>query len=185
MIICIDSNTFIWGIKKKADPGQEDMIPRAEYLFKWADENRHNILIPTVVLAEVLAPEPLEKYPVLLDIISKNFMVVDFDQRAASCYGQLFMNKIEASKKVAKKQKIDNQKMKIDHLIISCALVHNAACIYSTDKGLKAFGQKYIDVRDLPQLPLVQTDLFGTAIKHTPTKKRSKKKEEDEDDLPF
>jgi len=165
MICCIDSNTFIWGIKKKADPGQEHMIERAEYLFEWIDTNKYTIMIPTVVLAEVLAPEPLEKYPVIMEAISRNCMIADFDIRAASKYGVLFMSKIEEVKKLAKKHKIDSQKMKIDHLIIACALVHNAGCIYSTDAGLKAFGQTHIDIRDLPLMPAKQQDLFGQEVK--------------------
>lgn len=175
MICCIDSNTFIWGIKKKAVEGQEEMIPRAEHLFEWLEEQGHQILIPTVVIAEVLAPEPLEKYPVLMDIINKSFMVVDFDVRAASRYGQLFMNKISTVKKTAKKNNVPAQKMKIDHLLISCALIHGAACIYTTDKGLRAFGENYIDIRDLPPLPppkLVQTalsfDNYNTDIEDLP-----------------
>ena len=160
MICCIDSNTFIWGIKKKAVAGQEDMIPRAEYLFDWLNDEGHQILIPTVVIAEVLAPEPLEKYPVLMETINKGFMVVDFDVRAASRYGQLFINKIPEVKNAAKASNIKVQKMKVDHLIISCALIHGAACIYSTDNGLRIFGQKYIDVRDLPQLPAKPLTLF-------------------------
>ncbi len=160
MICCIDSNTFIWGIKRKADPGQEHMIPRAEYLFQWLDENKHHALLPTVVLAEVLAPEPLEKYPVLMERIQKSFMVVDFDIRAAARYGQLFMNRIDFVKEVAKEHNTTNQKMKIDHLIIASALLHGASCIYSTDGGLKAFGQKFIDIKDLPSLPAKRATLF-------------------------
>jgi hypothetical protein len=105
MICCIDSNTFIWGIKKKAAPGQEHMIEQAEFLFKWIDENKHIIMIPTVVLAEVLAREPLENYPVIMDKISKGCMIVDFDLKSASRYGQLFMNRMDAAKKIARAEK--------------------------------------------------------------------------------
>lgn len=162
MICCIDSNTFIWGIKRKCDSGQENMLERAMYLFKWMDECKHQIMIPAVVLAEILAPEPLERHPVIMEKIGKNFIISDFDIRSASRYAQLFTNKIEELKKIASQIDIDNQKMKVDHLIVASALVGGANCIYSHDKGLKTFGQKYIDVRDLPTLPLIQQDLFTT-----------------------
>lgn len=171
MICCIDSNTFIWGIKRKANPDQQDMIPRAEYLFQWIDDNKHQILLPSVVLGEILVPEPLERYPVILEKISKNFIIQDFDARAASRYAQLFTNRLDAIKKIAKENNIDNQQMKVDHLIIACALVAGANCIYSFDKGLKAFGQTYIDVKDLPQLPaptLKQSSFFETEDKDLP-----------------
>lgn len=161
MILCIDSHTFIWGLKRKCNIGDEHLMERAIYLFDWIDENKHQVMMPTVVLGEVLSPEPLERYPVILDMIKKNFIVPDFDQRAALKYAQLFTNRIDDLKKQMKEQGIDKQKMKIDHLIISCALVGGANCIYSCDKGLKAFGQKYIDIKDLPQLPPKQTDLFS------------------------
>jgi predicted nucleic acid-binding protein len=160
MICCIDSNTFIWGIKRQASKGQEDMIPRAEHLFEWLDNNGHQILIPAVVIAEVLAPEPLEKYPVLIEKIKKSCIVADFDIKAASRYGNLFMNKIEELKKTAKDNKIDLQKMKVDHLIVATALANGASCIYSHDNGIKIFGQRHIDVRDLPLLPATQPELF-------------------------
>ena len=156
MICCIDAHTFIWGLKEKCDEGDEHLMNRAIHLFKWIDENKHQVMIPTVVLGEVLSSEPLERYPVILEKIKKNFILADFDQRAPVKYAQLFTNKIEDLKKIANEIGVDRQKMKIDHLIVACALVGGAKCIYSHDKGLKAFGQKYIDIRELPDLPLVQ-----------------------------
>lgn len=160
MILCIDSNVFIWGIKKKATKGQDEMIARAEYLFEWADTSKHQILIPSIVLAECLAPEPLEKYPVIMEKVYKGFMIADFDTRAAAKYGQIFMHRIEEMKKIAKEAKIAIPKMKMDHLIIASALVHNAAIIYSNDPGIRKFGQKHIDVKDLPKLPPKANTLF-------------------------
>lgn len=161
MLCCIDSNTFIWGIKKQSSPSQVDMIPRAEYLFDWLDTNGHEILIPTIVLAEVLAPEPLEKQAVITDIISKKYRLQDFDIRAAYHYGQLLMNRIEEAKINAKEFNIDNQKMKVDYLIVASAMAAGASCIYSTDSHLKSFGNRVIDIKDLPTLPSIQTDLFS------------------------
>lgn len=165
MICCIDSNTFIWGIKGQADPDQLEMIDRAQYLFEMLDAAKHQVMIPTIVLAEVLAPEPLEKYPVLMDKISKGFMICDFDLKSAARYGQIFMNRIEELKRVAKENEIDNQKMKVDHLIIACALANNAGCIYSTDRGIRTFGTQHIEVRPLPTIPPGQTNLFGEMVK--------------------
>jgi predicted nucleic acid-binding protein len=160
MICCIDAHTFIWGLKQKCDEGDEHLMNRAIYLFKWIDDNKHQVMIPTVVLGEVLSAEPLEKYPVILDLIKKSFIIADFDQRASMKYAQLFTNKIEDLKKIAKEIDVDRQKMKIDHLIVACAVSGGAKCIFSHDKGLKAFGQKYIDIKELPDIPPKQQDLF-------------------------
>lgn len=163
MICCIDANIFIWGIKKQASPGQEEMLKRAEYLFQWMDDNKHRVMIPSIVVAEILAPESLEKQTVILDLINKNFMTPEFDLRAASKYAHMLMNKIEELKKVAQKENIELQKMKTDHLIIACAVANGANCIYTHDIGLKTFGQKYIEIKELPPLPppqLVQQEIF-------------------------
>lgn len=164
MICCIDANTFIWGIKKQCTPGQEEMMQRAEHLFNWMDENKYSVMMPTIVVAEILSPEPLEKHPVFMERIMKTFMVPQFDIRAASMYATMFRNKVEEIKKLAKENNIDTQKMKTDHLIIACAVVNGANCIYSNDNGIKIFGQKYIEVKDLPPLPppkFVQQSFFN------------------------
>jgi predicted nucleic acid-binding protein len=161
MIYCIDSNIFIWGIKKQED---QEMIDRALYLFKWMDEQKHILMIPTVVVAEILAPEPLEKHAVIMDKIAKNTIIADFDMRAASIYAHLFLNRIEELKKTANQIGVDNQKMKVDHLIIASAMAQGANCIYSHDLGIKSFGQRYLEVRELPVIPTTQFDLFGNKV---------------------
>jgi hypothetical protein len=150
MVFCIDSMVFIDGIKKNTTAAA---VERAEYFFEWVDKMGHQIVMPTVVIAEVLAPEPLEKYPVYMEIIEKNFMVVDFDTRAATRYSQLMMNRIPEIKQIAEENGILRNKMKVDHQIIACALVNNANCIYSSDHGVKVFGSPFIEVRDLPTPP--------------------------------
>lgn len=157
MIFAIDSNTCIWAIKGHGDQG---MIERAAYLLAQMDAGGHILLVPTIVLAEVLAPEPLEKHVVIMDKLAKNTIIADFDLRAASIYANMFRNKIEELKKFGDEIGVDNQKMKADHLILASAIAQGANCIYSHDKGIRAFGQKYIDVRDLPSIPPRQPLLF-------------------------
>lgn len=160
MIYCVDANILIWRLKRNASEGQEDMIKRADHLFEWFDKNNHNVLVPTVVLAEILAPEPLEKYPVFMEMFTKNFMIAPFDTMAATRYAHLFTHKIESIKAKSDENGISHQKMKIDHLIVACALAHGASAIYSTDNGLKTFGHRHIEVKELPPLPPPANTLF-------------------------
>ena len=153
MVCCIDANTFVWGVKNQCDPGQEDFRDRTMHLFDWIDTNGHKLMIPTIVIAEGLAREPLEKHPVFLEKVYKKAIVPDFDIFCASQFAYLFMNRIDELKKQSKDQNIDWQKMKVDHLIIATAIAHKADCIYSNDSGIKSFGHKFIDVRELPPLP--------------------------------
>ena len=181
MIFCIDANIFIWGLKKRCDPGDEGLREKAIYFIESAIENNHQIMIPTVVLAEVLSAEPLERHPVIMELI-KGSMIVDFDQRAAMKYSHLFMNKVRELKKKASELDLERQKMKIDHLIIACAIVNGANCIYSHDNGIKTFGQTYIEVKDLPSIPRpkpVQVNLFDAI------EKEKEVAQDPNEDLPF
>lgn len=151
MVYCIDSNIIIWGIKKQATPGQEEMIERAEHFFSSVDEYEDFLLIPSMVLAEVLAPEPPQIRAAYLDILTKGFIIAPFNEMASLKYAELLYNRFEEIRNLASATDTSRQKMKVDHMIVATAIVNNANCIYSTDPGLKAFAKGYIDVRDLPQ----------------------------------
>ena len=95
-----------------------------------------------------------------MDIITKGFIVQDFDTRTAIKYSQIMMNKIEEIKKISQANGIVRNKMKIDHQIISCAIISGCSCIYSTDHGLNAFSSGLIEVRNLPEIPNEPPTLF-------------------------
>ena len=160
MILCIDSQIFIWGIKKQCTDGQENMIERAEYFFKWADKEKHHILIPTVVIAEILAPEPVEKHAELMNIISENFIIGNFDILCAIRYARLLNQKFADLKLFAKDNGIRREKMKADFMIVATALACNAHQIYSNDAHIVKYGKGLIQVNDVPFLPEKELDLF-------------------------
>src|SRR5438552_473289 len=72
MIVCIDAHPIIWGIKKQSTTGQEDMIGKAEYFFHWVDEQKHDVIIPAIVVAEILAPEPVTTHSQILEVLNQN-----------------------------------------------------------------------------------------------------------------
>ena len=168
MIYCVDSNIIVWGIKRQATAGQEEMIVRAEQIFSRADEQEDFILIPTIVLAEILAPEPSTIRTRYVEILSKSFIIAPFDVRAAQVYAEILYGRLDKVKEIAAATGTPRQKMKVDHMIVSIALVNGANCIYSTDSGLKAFAAGLIDVRDVPPIRpaihvnTVQQKLFET-----------------------
>ncbi|HVK97411.1 MAG TPA: PIN domain-containing protein [Flavisolibacter sp.] len=162
MIICIDSQVIVWGIKKQPTKGQEEMVSKAEYFFEWVDNNDHEIIIPTIVLGEILVPEPETIRAKYLAALSKAFIIVNFDTRAALKYSQLLNGRLEEIKKLQQETGTVRQKMKADHMIIATALVNNASCIYSYDEGLTKFASGFIDVREFPTPPPKQSDLFSS-----------------------
>lgn len=160
MIICLDSMICVWAIKKQANEGQEHNLDNAQYLLEHIDENGWKVIIPTVVIAEILMVETEDKYQEYLDIINKNFIVADFDTRAAIKYAQILNTNFSELKRLAKEEGLSREKMKVDHLILSCALTHGAKAIYTTDKRLTDFAKDLIGVRGLPPRP-VQKTLFN------------------------
>ncbi len=147
MLYCIDSNTFIWGIKKQAEPADEHRLSEALALIKWIDDSKHQMLLPTVVLAECLIREPEERHPEIMAEAYKRFIVADFDSRCALKYGELLrLEKWELAKGAAREHDIRREKMKLDHMIICCALVNGAKGIFSNDKDVHLFGNGIIDV---------------------------------------
>lgn len=162
MIYCIDSNIVIWGIKKQSSAGQEEMIARAEQIFAKADELQDYIVIPTIVLSEILAPELPHIRAKYIDVFRKHFIVAPFDERAALKYAEIMHERFEEVKNLAVATNNPRQKTKVDHMIIATAIVYNANAIYSTDGGLKSFASGLIDVRDLPPIKQDKPTTTGT-----------------------
>lgn len=146
MIVCIDSHVFIWGIKKKPGPEQIAMVERTEKFFQWIDANRIQVIIPSIVIAEVLLPEPLGTHAKYLEIIHEIFIVASFDERAAVKYAEIAGKKWGDLKQLCLDTGIRREKMKLDHMIIACGLVNGATRIYSNDPDIKTFGHDIIEV---------------------------------------
>lgn len=144
MIYVIDAHPFIWGIKKQSRPDQTDLIPKAEEFFRWADYHRHVILLPPVVVAEILVPEPEEEVDRYLRIIKESFFVPDFDIRTAKVYSRMLHGRMEELKKNYQVLEISKQQMKVDHIIIAAARAYQAEAIVTHDKGLINFSKGII-----------------------------------------
>lgn len=160
MIICLDSMICVWGIKKQANADQIENIEKAAYLLEMIDTHKWKAIIPTIVIAEILMVEPVERYQGILDTINRNFIVADFDLRAATKYSQILNSNFSDLKELVKEGNNGREKMKVDHLILACALVNGATAIYSHDKPLKQFASNLIEVRPLPTRP-IQNQLFS------------------------
>ena len=160
-IVCIDTHIVIWGIKKQATKGQENMISRAESFLNWLDENKKKIIIPVPVISELLVPVPNEAHEKFLQTIHSKFRVVPFDEVAAVRMAQIFNSKTDEPelKAYRDENQIPREKMKIDFQIASIAIVRGAECIYSHDPHLMKFVGDIIPVKEMPNIG-VQTKLI-------------------------
>ena len=160
MIYCIDSHTFIWAIKKQADAHDIHRLKEAEKFLKWVKDGKHQIILPTIVLAETLIREPLENHADILKEAYRTCMVVNFDERCALKYGELLrMDNWVKANGIRKDNYIRREKMKVDHMILCCALVNGATGIFTEDDDLIKFAESHIKVLSMPKIA-EQTAIF-------------------------
>jgi len=182
MSVCIDSNFLIWGVKKQASPTQEDMKEKAALFFEQSRLDKVDLLIPTAVITEILAPEPLEKHQEILKIISRGFIIADYDLRVAQKSAELIFKKISDLKAYCDENNLARDKMKFDHVIVATAIVYGCTCVYSDDPHIRKLCNGLINYEGMPDikkqpkiLEYVQMDLLGEPLKlktAPPRKKR-------------
>ena len=147
-LVCFDTQIIIWGVKKQATPGQEPNIDKAEFLIEQCEKDKIQVMLPSIVVAELLCAIDPSQYSAFNQIMQSRFMIIPFDMIAAAYFGKMWQErkKIE-SKKI---EGISRAEMKADLMIIATALSRKAECIYSEDGPLTRFAQDFIEVRPLP-----------------------------------
>jgi len=160
-IVCFDTQVVIWGIKKFASPGQENMIVKAEALIADCDEKKHQIIIPALVLGELLMAVPLEEHPAFISSMYKKLRIIPFDVKAAALFAKMWLKWSETKSypDTLDGNRPSRDKIKIDYMIAATAKANNAQCIYTEDPGLKKFAEEYIRVESLPAA-MVQTSVL-------------------------
>ena len=147
MLYCFDSHTFVWAVKKQAEPHDIHKLEESARLIKWVDKSKHQIIVPAIVIAECLIREPESNHAPILAEAYKRFIVAEFDGRCALKYGELLrLEKWESAKSTQRENSIRREKMKIDHMIVACALVYGARGIFSEDAQLEVFAKPHLDV---------------------------------------
>jgi predicted nucleic acid-binding protein len=151
-LVCLDSHILVWGIKNQSEPSQKPMIEKARDFLEMLDEKKIQVLIPTVVIAEILIPEPIENQIKILNILTKNFVIGDLNVAIAQKFAQLFASNKDLNTLLKEQEKLRKDKMKFDQVIVATALQYGANCIYSYDKHVKSFAKDKIEVNELPDI---------------------------------
>jgi predicted nucleic acid-binding protein len=152
-VVCLDTQTLIWGIKREASPGQENMILKAECLIRDLYETRTDVIIPALVVAELLMPLKEEDYSGFLSQINQKFMVVPFDTSAAAHFATLWKAWRDRNPNQGGKMRQPTRaEMKTDLMIIATAISRQADCIYSEDSDIDKFAQGRIVIKTLPPI---------------------------------
>lgn len=154
-LVCLDTQVLIWAIKEEAEDGQEGMIIRSKALIDRLDRGEKKLLVPSVVLGEFLIRMPTETHQITSNLIERNFMIAQYDVKAATYYAKIWRAKqnTELLRSLQSAGKT-RQELKADRMIVATALAYGAECIYSHDRGVQAFGDGFIEVRCVPDAPV-------------------------------
>lgn len=148
MIICVDTNIMVWGVKKTATKGQEYLISDADKFLKACQKRKLHVLLPTIVVSELLTPEPISLHPKLMKQFSK-FAICEFNVKASIIFGQIMQDRYADLKKYRADNSVRKDKMKFDCAIVATALAFDAQMIYSHDPDVNFFAKDRIDVKKL------------------------------------
>lgn len=153
-VICIDSQIFIWGVKKQAIKEQQHLIPIAVNFIDWLSDNDYKILLPNPIIAEILSPVPPSEHPEILEFFDKRFIIAPFDMLASIKCAELMNMALTEPELIQYRQenKVPKNKIKFDCMIVATAITKKASCIYSEDPDIKRFANKLIPVLPLPNI---------------------------------
>lgn len=154
-LVCLDANVVIWGVKKEASEGQEDMIDRALLLIDKLAKRKANIMIPAPVLGEILIRVPAEEQSAILSGIQKRFMIYPFDGRAALKFVEIARSKPNIIFNSSPNNNGHNEGKKhinFDRMTVAIAVVNGANIIYSHDNHIKVFSDGFINYSELPEV---------------------------------
>lgn len=134
--VCVDSNFLVWAIKERASAGQEYLIPIAKKVVEYLDQNKIEIVVPSLVVAELLSDiEDDDTRDLLADVISNNFRVIQYDVLCAKEFASL---RVKMDKGVMKEHRVSNNihqsRLKADYNICASAIATNCDAIITNNK---------------------------------------------------
>jgi len=155
----------IWGIKKIASPGQENMIEQCQNFLDWVTAENKTIIMPTPVITELLAPiSDVAARNELMRIINTSFKVAPLDNFAAYKAGEIWnTHKTDWRDYYSDDHTLVGEhlrnRLKYDLLILGIAHAQRVECLYTNDAALRNLsidsGLNSVAIPDIPK----QTEL--------------------------
>ena len=152
IIDCLDTHVLIWGIKKQANPTQQNMIDRAARFIQWLEKEKHTVIIPAPVLGELLMKIPVEQHQNFISQFSKNFIIAPFDAHAASQFAYIWQ-KTGESYQSNNQGNSGREKIKVDCMIVAIAVAQKANVLYSEDADIIKIANGFVNVKTIPDIP--------------------------------
>lgn len=152
-LACLDTHILIWAIQRVARAGQEEMIPRARALLAQLDKDRVPVVVPSVVIGEFLLGLPIDEYPIYQEVITRRFIVVPYDLRAAVHFARVWREKRDVKViEVLQQAGATRTELRADTMIVATALAVGATVIYGHDTGVKNLADGFIEFRNVGEI---------------------------------
>jgi predicted nucleic acid-binding protein len=132
MIVTVDTNILIWGVRHTSIPSQADMIPRATAFLQWIDKQGHKLVVTSACISEYLVGATEDDMARELKQLSAKYKIIPFDTNAAVHAARIrsdreFLRQLKDAGKT-------NVAIKADIVIVATAKAHNVDRIYSFDE---------------------------------------------------
>lgn len=160
MAIAVDAQILIWGVKKQATENRKHMIERASHFFEKCKSDRQQVFIPAQSLAEFLVGLSFQQQQQAISAISRSFVVVPFDAKAAMIAAELQQD-WSGIKQIMAEHGVVKQHIKADINVLASAIAAGATHLYSEDGQMSSLARGKIIISKLPEVPKQQTELPG------------------------
>lgn len=162
-MVAFDTMILIWGVRRQAPPGREDLVDRCVDLIKHLKEDRTTIMVPSLAVAEYLVHFSAEDQKIQQAIIGESFFVAPFDMKAAAIAGELYDK--QRMQAIRADTDLPRQCLKADLNIVATSIAHGATRIYVDDRHFRTLAHGRILVNDVPPLRDMQTNFLSSEDK--------------------
>lgn len=169
MVVFVDTQILIWGVRGYADPGQETKVFDAKVYLEQLQSKGVEIAIAAPTIAEYLIKTPDEDREKVLEVFRRHFVVYPFDTASAAIGAEMWKKYFGDSPqgKVAASFGMTRQILKVDYQIVSIAVARGADFICTEDERMSKFASRFIKTKKLPESHK-QMDLFSGELEAAP-----------------
>jgi predicted nucleic acid-binding protein len=153
VIVGVDTMVLIWWmpgpVNKAYDAQTTELRTRAKILLDVLDEEKKQVVVPTITVAELLAPIAAKDHGRFVAEVTNRFICPPFDLRASSLAAQLWTLHKSFPKEMAFQ---DRPLLKVDMLIVATARAAGATEFYSHDARCRKLAEALsMKAHDLPK----------------------------------
>lgn len=153
MIVCLDTNAFLWGIRGHYDPADEPRAQQAKRMISRLRKTNLEVLIPSCVMSEALSIFPEGEARTLLLKYAEKYHIGHMDTAVTFHLSRLLHHHYNVNREAWEGLGISKRHLKYDALIVATAIGHEASAIFTHDKGVRTTAAGKIEVCGLDDMP--------------------------------